>query len=101
MRLAPMIGSRFAHGPTCCVDSAGDLSRNRTVGLRLGKGEKLADIMDTMKAVAEGVLTSRSAHLLAKWAPLACQHACARACSSAGNLEDALASDCLNSGHEM
>lgn len=45
---------------------AGDLSRNRTVGLRLGKGENLKDIIDTMKAVAEGVLTSKSAHQLAQ-----------------------------------
>ncbi|KAK9845299.1 hypothetical protein WJX81_002728 [Elliptochloris bilobata] len=44
----------------------GDLSRNRTVGLRLGKGEALEDIIASMKAVAEGVLTSRSAHLLAQ-----------------------------------
>ncbi|KAL4427998.1 hypothetical protein ABPG75_002087 [Micractinium tetrahymenae] len=44
----------------------GDLSRNRTVGIRLGKGEKLEDITATMGgAVAEGVLTSRSAHHLA------------------------------------
>lgn len=46
--------------------AAGDLSRNRTVGLRLGKGEALDDIIASMTAVAEGVLTSRSAHLLAK-----------------------------------
>ncbi|PRW59103.1 glycerol-3-phosphate dehydrogenase [Chlorella sorokiniana] len=45
----------------------GDLSRNRTVGLRLGKGEKLEEITATMGgAVAEGVLTSRSAHHLAQ-----------------------------------
>lgn len=44
----------------------GDLSRNRTVGLRIGRGEKLQDIVRDMKgAVAEGVLTSRSAHNLA------------------------------------
>ncbi len=36
------------------------------VGLRLGKGEVLDDIIASMTAVAEGVLTSRSAHLLAK-----------------------------------
>jgi len=47
----------------CC---AGDLSRNRSVGIRLGKGEKLQDIIDSMKAVAEGVLTSRSAYRLAR-----------------------------------
>lgn len=46
--------------------AAGDLSRNRTVGIRLGKGEKLQDIIDSMKAVAEGVLTSRSAFQLAQ-----------------------------------
>lgn len=37
----------------------GDQSRNRTVGLRLGKGEKLEDIIKSTNAVAEGVLTSR------------------------------------------
>lgn len=44
---------------------AGDLSRNRTVGLRLGKGESLEEITAGMKAVAEGILTSRAAHDLA------------------------------------
>lgn len=42
-----------------CVLVAGDLSRNRTVGLRIGKGEKWEDIKKTMTAVAEGILTSR------------------------------------------
>ncbi|GMH35922.1 hypothetical protein BSKO_03790 [Bryopsis sp. KO-2023] len=42
----------------------GDLSRNRTVGLRIGRGESLEDITKCMRAVAEGVLTSRSAHNL-------------------------------------
>ena len=37
----------------------GDQSRNRTVGLRLGKGEKLEDIIKSTNTVAEGVLTSR------------------------------------------
>ena len=32
------------------------------MGLRIGKGEKLEDILTSMTAVAEGVLTSRSAH---------------------------------------
>jgi glycerol-3-phosphate dehydrogenase (NAD(P)+) len=48
------------------LTASGDLSRNRTVGKRLGKGEKLADIVASMKMVAEGVLTSRSIHLLSK-----------------------------------
>lgn len=42
----------------------GDLSRNRTVGLRLGRGESIEQILGSMSAVAEGVLTSRSAHRL-------------------------------------
>ena len=44
----------------------GDLSRNRTVGLRLGRGETMAQILASMTAVAEGVLTSRSAFRLAQ-----------------------------------
>ncbi len=44
----------------------GDLSRNRTVGIRLGKGEAIGDILDSMTAVAEGVLTAKSAHRLAE-----------------------------------
>jgi glycerol-3-phosphate dehydrogenase (NAD(P)+) len=38
----------------------GELSRNRTVGLRLGKGEKLDGILGSMRAVAEGVQTCDS-----------------------------------------
>ena len=36
------------------------LSRNRTVGYRIGKGEKLKEITEGMKMVAEGVRTTRS-----------------------------------------
>jgi glycerol-3-phosphate dehydrogenase (NAD(P)+) len=36
--------------------------RNRAVGERLGRGEKLAGILATMKMVAEGVYTTRSVH---------------------------------------
>ncbi|MDF3821917.1 NAD(P)-dependent glycerol-3-phosphate dehydrogenase [Leptospira sp. 96542] len=42
---------------TCC----GEASRNRTVGFRLGKGEKLKDILGSMNEVAEGVKTTLSA----------------------------------------
>jgi glycerol-3-phosphate dehydrogenase (NAD(P)+) len=38
----------------------GELSRNRQVGLRLGKGQKLMDILREMKAVAEGVKTTEA-----------------------------------------
>jgi len=44
----------------------GTLSRNYSVGSRLGKGEKLDDIISSMRMVAEGVATSESAYELAK-----------------------------------
>jgi len=44
----------------------GDLSRNRTVGLRLGRGEKIADVLADMKMVAEGVRNAKSAWHLAR-----------------------------------
>ena len=39
----------------------GDLSRNRTVGFRLGRGESLEEILSDMTAVAEGVKTAKAA----------------------------------------
>ena len=42
------------------------LSRNRGFGERLGKGEKLAEILGSMVNVAEGYPTSRSAYQLAR-----------------------------------
>jgi len=44
----------------------GDLSRNRMVGLRLGRGETLADILADMKMVAEGVKNSVTVSALAQ-----------------------------------
>ena len=43
----------------------GDLSRNRTVGLELGRGRPLQEILDGMKMVAEGVKTTVSTYQLA------------------------------------
>jgi glycerol-3-phosphate dehydrogenase (NAD(P)+) len=43
-----------------------DQSRNRTVGLRLGRGEKLSDIISSLGATAEGVLTAPLALELAR-----------------------------------
>ncbi len=40
-------------------------SRNRFVGYQLGKGEKLDDILKSMKMVAEGVRTTKSIYQLA------------------------------------
>jgi len=44
----------------------GELSRNRTVGVELGKGRKLAEILASLGHVAEGVKTAKSANDLAK-----------------------------------
>jgi glycerol-3-phosphate dehydrogenase (NAD(P)+) len=43
----------------------GPLSRNYTVGVRLGQGMKLSDITAQTKSIAEGVTTTLSAHELA------------------------------------
>ena len=44
----------------------GDLSRNRQVGLAVGRGERLADVLAGMQQVAEGVLTTKAARDLAR-----------------------------------
>lgn len=43
----------------------GDLSRNRSVGINLGKGKKLKDIIDEMSMVAEGIKNTKSMYDLA------------------------------------
>ena len=40
----------------------GELSRNRYVGIELGKGKSLDDILDSMNMVAEGIKTTRSVY---------------------------------------
>jgi glycerol-3-phosphate dehydrogenase (NAD(P)+) len=42
------------------------LSRNRTVGIQLGQGRKIKDILGEMRMVAEGVKTAKSIHFLAR-----------------------------------
>jgi glycerol-3-phosphate dehydrogenase (NAD(P)+) len=44
----------------------GALSRNRMVGVELGKGRKLAEILQSMNQVAEGVLTTQAVVALAR-----------------------------------
>lgn len=44
----------------------GGLSRNRTVGQKLGQGMTVEEITQGAKTVAEGILTARSAHDLAQ-----------------------------------
>jgi glycerol-3-phosphate dehydrogenase (NAD(P)+) len=48
---------------TTCVSPEG---RNRTVGERIGKGHKLAEVLATMDSVAEGVPTTRAVMQLAR-----------------------------------
>jgi glycerol-3-phosphate dehydrogenase (NAD(P)+) len=43
----------------------GDLSRNRSVGIKIGRGLSLEEIVGRMQMVAEGVKTTRSAFELA------------------------------------
>jgi len=44
----------------------GELSRNRTVGVKLGQGKSLKTILGEMNMVAEGIKTTRSAWALAR-----------------------------------
>jgi glycerol-3-phosphate dehydrogenase (NAD(P)+) len=44
----------------------GDLSRNRTVGIQVGQGRKLSEILGEMRMVAEGVKTTESAYNLSR-----------------------------------
>jgi glycerol-3-phosphate dehydrogenase (NAD(P)+) len=44
----------------------GTLSRNHTVGQKIGQGMKLADILGDMRTVAEGVKTARSVYNLSR-----------------------------------
>ena len=44
------------------VTCTSEHSRNRSVGFRIGQGESLTEIMDSMNMVAEGVKTTASVH---------------------------------------
>lgn len=44
----------------------GELSRNRSVGIKLGKGMELTNILRDMKMVAEGIKTTKAAYDLSK-----------------------------------
>ena len=44
----------------------GDLSRNRTVGIQLGQGRTLTQVLSEMRMVAEGVKTTKSTVALAR-----------------------------------
>ena len=44
----------------------GDLSRNHTVGQKIGQGKKVKDILGNMRMVAEGVKTAKSVYNLSR-----------------------------------
>ncbi|MDQ2843426.1 MAG: NAD(P)-dependent glycerol-3-phosphate dehydrogenase, partial [Acidobacteriota bacterium] len=46
------------------LTATGDLSRNRFVGIELGRGRKLGQILASMTSVAEGIGTCRAAYQL-------------------------------------
>jgi glycerol-3-phosphate dehydrogenase (NAD(P)+) len=48
------------------LTATGPLSRNRSIGVELGQGRRLEDLLATRKTVAEGVTTARTAVALAE-----------------------------------
>ena len=61
----PLTFSGLAGVGDLVLTCTGELSRNRTVGVRLGRGETLEAILGEMRAVAEGVRTTEAVHELA------------------------------------
>ncbi|MFT3706206.1 MAG: NAD(P)H-dependent glycerol-3-phosphate dehydrogenase [Archangium sp.] len=57
----PLTLSGLAGMGDLVLTCTGELSRNRKVGMELGKGRSLDDILKEMKQVAEGVKTAKSA----------------------------------------
>jgi len=72
MRLGVVLGGRpetfmgLAGAGDLILTCTGDLSRNRRVGLALGRGERLAAILAQLGHVAEGVYTAREVDRLAR-----------------------------------
>jgi glycerol-3-phosphate dehydrogenase (NAD(P)+) len=72
MRLAISMGGRpetlsgLAGIGDLVLTCTGDLSRNRQVGLRLGRGESIGSILGSMRMVAEGVRNTKSVLDLAR-----------------------------------
>jgi glycerol-3-phosphate dehydrogenase (NAD(P)+) len=62
----PLTLSGLAGMGDLVLTCTGDLSRNRTVGLGLGRGQKLQEVLAGMTQVAEGVRTAKSVHDLAE-----------------------------------
>ncbi len=62
----PLTLSGLAGMGDLVLTCTGGLSRNRRVGMKLGQGMTLQEVLDDMKMVAEGVKTSRSVHQLSQ-----------------------------------
>jgi glycerol-3-phosphate dehydrogenase (NAD(P)+) len=62
----PLTLSGLAGMGDLVLTCTGELSRNRAVGFKMGQGMTLQQILSEMNMVAEGVLTSRSVHQLAR-----------------------------------
>ncbi len=66
MGASPATFSGLAGMGDLVLTCTGELSRNRTVGTRLGRGESLDEILSEMKSVAEGVRTATAVRRLAE-----------------------------------
>ena len=66
MGASPLTMAGLAGLGDLVLTCTGELSRNRSVGLKLGKGMTIGAIQEEMRMVAEGVKTTRSAWHLAK-----------------------------------
>lgn len=62
----PLTLSGLAGMGDLILTCTGGLSRNRHVGVEIGKGRTLTDVLGEMTMVAEGVATTRAAHTLAQ-----------------------------------
>jgi glycerol-3-phosphate dehydrogenase (NAD(P)+) len=62
----PLTLSGLAGMGDLILTCTGSLSRNRHVGVELGKGRSIDDVLGEMTMVAEGVETTRAAHALAE-----------------------------------
>jgi glycerol-3-phosphate dehydrogenase (NAD(P)+) len=61
----PLTLSGLAGMGDLVLTCTGELSRNRTVGLGLGRGQSLQEVLAGMTQIAEGVRTAKSVHDLA------------------------------------
>lgn len=61
----PLTFSGLAGMGDLILTCTGELSRNRSVGIGLGQGRSIAEILSAMYMIAEGVETTRAAHALA------------------------------------